>query len=167
MRIFSKLMNSQSQYREGCWYGNNTICKTITDINKIVYYADKYGAIKEKQQRKVIIIADMIVSGQKNGPLNPMPKDVGIIAVGTNPVCFDETIAKLMGFDACKITSIMNARQTAGKRHCLVADEQIPILYSNKDIYNNKKLDEIHKNDVLHFEPTDGWKGHIEIDNNI
>ena len=85
MRIFSKLMNSQSQYREGCWYGNNTICKTITDINKIVYYADKYGAIKEKQQRKVIIIADMIVSGQKNGPLNPMPKDVGIIAVGTNP----------------------------------------------------------------------------------
>ena len=55
--------------------------------------------MQKKPQRKVLIIADMIVSGQGNGPLNPHPKNVGMIVIGDNPVYVDETIAKVMDPD--------------------------------------------------------------------
>ena len=39
--LFNKL--KRDTIEEGNWYGNNTISKTIVDINKILMYADKDG----------------------------------------------------------------------------------------------------------------------------
>ncbi|SFB14023.1 hypothetical protein SAMN05216587_11543 [Selenomonas ruminantium] len=48
------------KYWNGSWYGNDTIWRTIADLNHILYYANKEGKLQEKRQRKVLIVADMI-----------------------------------------------------------------------------------------------------------
>ena len=155
-------MKNKSKYREGCWYGNNTICKTIADINKIVYYADQNGEMQKKPQRKVLIIADMIVSGQGNGPLNPHPKNVGMIVIGDNPVYVDETIAKVMGFDSRKIPTLQLIKKTTGKKYSLLEKDEEILIRSNTN-YDGKRLDEIVMENIDAFEPASGWKDHIEL----
>ena len=49
-------------YKNGAWYGNHTINKTIVDLNKIVRYANKSGQMCDTPQRKVLIVADMTVA---------------------------------------------------------------------------------------------------------
>ena len=67
---------------EGSWSGNHTISKTIVDLNKILLYADKNGNIQLERQRKLLNIADMIISGEKEGPVAPSPKYVGYLVLG-------------------------------------------------------------------------------------
>lgn len=132
-----------AKYSEGSWWGNHTISRTIVDLNKILFYADKNGKMKNTPQRKVLIVADMIVSGEKEGPVAPSPKNVGIVASGVNPVCFDRVIAALMGFDIKMIPTLQTASKVKGKYD----------LLTSLDFITDVKLD---------FIPTKGWKGHIE-----
>lgn len=95
-------------YSEGSWYGNDTIWRTISDLNKIVLYADKQGIMREQKQRHIFHIGDMVISGQKEGPLLPAPVDAGIILMAEDPVLFDRTVCGLMGFSYQHIPSIEN-----------------------------------------------------------
>lgn len=150
-----------NRYSEGSWYGNHTISRTIADINKLVYYAGKDGVLQDAPVRSVFIIADMIVAGEKEGPLAPSPKNVGIIAAGFNPVCFDEAIASLMGMDIHQIPTLQSVR-AINDLYKLVNSDQQPIFVSNDSALNEKHLQDLRQKDLLHFIPTDGWKGHIE-----
>ena len=148
-------------YREGNWYGNDTISKTIVDLNRIVQYADKNGVLQANRTRKMIIVADMIIAGEKEGPVAPSPKELGIIAAGTNPVCFDEIIATLVGFDYHKIPSITRARE-ANQRYALVDQEVKPVVASNLPDLNGSHLEQIPLIEDFILIPTSGWKSHIE-----
>lgn len=148
----------KDRFQEGSWYGNDTIWRTILDINKIAFYADKNGVIQNKKQRKMLIIGDMIVSGEGEGPLMPSPKNVGIIAIGTNPVCFDEVISTIMGFDYRFIPSINNARKITDELE-LVDLKLNSIVNSNYSYWNNKLINDI-KDKTFYFEPSEGWKGY-------
>lgn len=152
IRAFSK-----DPYFEGSWYGNNTISKTIIDLNKIIFYADKNGEMKDKKQRQYFIIADMIISGEKEGPVLPSAKNVGIIAMGDNPVCFDEIIAKLMGAKIECIPTLTQARKSKSK-YKIVSRECTPKCLSNNVLWNHKTLEQIEEDALLYFEPTSGWK---------
>lgn len=142
--VFLKIGNNQ--YSEGSWYGNSTICKTIVDLNKITLYADKNGNIQNSPQRKMLIIADMIISGEKEGPVCPSPKEVGLIAAGTNPVRFDDHIARLMGFNPDNIPTFVLAKKQT---------DELPLLSNDFDYLLPQRN--------LHFEATAGWKGHVEL----
>lgn len=152
-RIFCK-----DQYYDGSWYGNDTIWRTILDLNKIIFFTDKYGNIQGNKQRKMLIIADMIVSGEGAGPLAPTPKNVGIIAMGMNPVSFDEAISAIMGFDPSLISTIRNARNI---KEYAFAEVNETIIKSNNPIYNLKRPHEITYKDSLKFKPTIGWHGYL------
>lgn len=151
-RILGKIIRVIMPYRdysEGSWYGNNTISKTICDLNKIVLYADKDGHMCDTKQRQIFIVADMIICGEKEGPIAPFPKKVGIIAMGDDLLSFDENMATLLGFDANKIPYLVNAKNIVGK-YKLLSDSEICF-------HNNEKLTPIN------LEPSIGWKGHIEL----
>lgn len=152
----------RNKYSEGSWYGNNTISKTVSDINKIVNYVDKNGTLHDTVQKKILIVADMIKAGENEGPVLPSCKECGIIAVGTNPVCFDETIATLMGFDYQKIPVITNARNIKGK-YKIVNDAQEAHIISNVKELNNKDITQLKNSELFNFIPTSGWKNHIEL----
>ena len=83
-----------------------------------------------------------------------------MILAGTNPVCFDEVVSTLMGFDYKKIPSIILA-QNAKDRLALINDETA-IISSNSSQYDKKTIDMLSKSDLLYFTPSEGWKGHIE-----
>lgn len=158
--IYLKL--TRNKFAEGSWYGNHTISRTISDINKIVMYADKQGVMREDKQRQMVIIADMIISGEKEGPVNPTPKKVGIVAVGDDPLLFDETITTIMGFDIKKIPTFERIRAYDGI-YKIYDRSDTAMIVSNKKVFDGKKPEEINKNDRLGYEATSGWIGHIEI----
>ena len=153
-------LKGTSKYQEGSWYGNNTISRTISDINKIVKYSDKNGIMQEAPQRKMLIVADMIISGENEGPVYPTRKPVGIIAAGSNPVSFDRAITALMGFSPNLIPTINVAENISGK-YKLASDGTVGYV-SNDPELDGKLWNEISRSQSLCFEPSSGWKGHIE-----
>ena len=142
---------------EGTWYGNETISKTIIDLNKIVKYADKNGLMTDVPQRKRLIVADMIIAGERRGPMSPTAKYVGAIAVGEDPVCFDESIAALMGADVAWIPTLRNARNALGDLP-LTQEGSVAVILSNKEDWNGKNWKEIEPNKTWNFRPIDSWK---------
>lgn len=162
-KLCSALVHSTGDgYAEGSWYGNHTISRTIADLNKIALYADINGAIQNHPVRRMFVVADMVIAGDKEGPVAPSPKEVGIIAAGSNPVCFDEVICTLMGFDIAKIPSLQCARSIQGKCE-IVGKGETPMIVSNDAMYNGKRPNELSKNALLQFIPTTGWRNHIEL----
>ena len=143
--------NSDEKYWEGSWYGNDTIWRTIADINKIAFYADKNGIIKKDIQRRSFIVADMIVSGEKEGPMLPKPVNSGIIAVGEDSLDFDKVICSLMGFNWRDIPTLSNVIRSENNKLTSTT------VKSNIDIWNNKEPDAIRENYPLMFQPTNGW----------
>ncbi len=154
-RVFSFAIDKigKGRYREGSWYGNDTIWRTILDLNKIILYTNKDGVLTSTKQRKIFNICDMIISGEKEGPLLPSDKKVGLIVAGYNQLNNDYIIAKIMGFEPYKIKYIKNGYKLKklkinDKKKFNVYDELGPI----KDMKKYNK----------HFIATDGWKKLLE-----
>lgn len=144
---------SGNNINEGSWYGNDTIWRTIYDLNKIVVNADKEGNIQQAHQRKMITIADMIVAGEKEGPLEPSAKYVGSIIVGTNPVCVDKVICSRMGFDWRKIPSIVKSQELFGNE-CQV--------FNGEKLTSLENLTKSSVNSIGKFRPSSGWRGFLD-----
>lgn len=162
---------SGEKYWEGSWYGNDTIWRTILDINKILLFADKNGTIRKEKQRRIFIVADMIVSGQKEGPLNPTPMYSGVIAMGQDALWFDRTICSLMGFDYKCIPALFN--EQLENADLPITENADCCILSNNELWNNKSIEYIRDNASLEFEPSYGWlkklgnRHHMRIINTI
>lgn len=151
--------------RSGNWYGNDTIWRTIFDLNKILLYTSVDGTMRDDNwinTKRYIGIVDGIRGGEGIGSYEPDPVDSKLIIVGTNPVAIDCCCAKLMGFDYMKIPSLYRAFDI--KRYKISNFNYDDIVVNSDDIKYNKLLKDISSEDVLHFEPHFGWKNHIEIE---
>lgn len=154
--FYLRKLNGEDSSLKGCWHGNDTIWRTILDLNYIVRYANKDGIICGDEQRKILNIGDMIVAGQHNGPLSPEPKCMGVILCSDDEVAFDLTICKMMGFDPNKMPLYKNIiLGYSWKKY------EIPnILLGNEK--KTETLIDIEFPNNWKFEPHDAWKGHIE-----
>lgn len=148
---------AKDRYYEGSWYGNDTISKTIVDLNKILFYSDKNGILHKERQRRYFIIADMVISGEKEGPVEPSAKDVGIIAMGEDPVCFDEAILKLMGAKKEYIHTMEHARNPKGNLK-ITERESYPVFISNVIKWDGKRPEDLTDDGLLYFLPAYGWE---------
>jgi uncharacterized protein (DUF362 family) len=156
---FSELFIERSKddpYFQGSWFGNDTISRTIVDLNKILFFANRDGKMKNDQQRKYLIIADMIIAGHKEGPVMPSAFDAGLIATGENPLYFDEVIAHLMGAYINKIPTIQRARKCLGK-YSFSSIDKSGVIVSNEEKWNGKRIKDLNDDDLLYFLPTSGW----------
>lgn len=152
-RIGRKLDTLEDKRKKfGMWYGNDTIWRTILDVNKIVYFANANGEICTDEQRKVLHFGDMLVCGDKEGPLQPAYKKVGGILFSDNPVSFDYCVVKLMGFDYQKFPTLINAMEDLELNQEMIEEIR---LYSNNTEFN-RLVSEIKRN--FCFEPSSGWK---------
>ena len=159
-KLYDSLLNKgieqeNERYWEGSWFGNDTIWRTITDLNRILMYVDKRGAIQKTHQRKVFIVGDMIVSGQKEGPLEPVPIYPGVIAMGFDSLFFDRVVCSVMGFDYKKIPSLY-AKELLKRDLTISNSEEYEIVSNNKE-WNGRTCEYIVQNSSLKFEPTMGW----------
>ncbi len=86
-----------SGIRFGAWHGNDTIWRTILDLNRILLYADQEGFLQSAPRRKVFCMLDAILAGEEEGPMRPKDKHCGAILAGTNALVVDTIAAKFMG----------------------------------------------------------------------
>ncbi|MFX1501564.1 MAG: DUF362 domain-containing protein [Promethearchaeota archaeon] len=144
---------------EGNWIGNDTIWRTIADLNKILIYTDKNGQFTDKQQRKRLYFCDAVITGQSEGPLHPIPVKSGIIAGGFDPLMVDFALVNIMNIDYQKIPQISGLFNLKNYKISNYKPEDLLII-SNFTNWNNKKYDQIK--DYLSFIPSDGWKNIIK-----
>ena len=151
-RKTGKYLDKMNPSREkfGMWHQNDTIWRTILDLNHLIIYCDKDGKMSKTPQRRMINFGDMIVSGEKEGPLCPSYKFLGGMLFSDNVVEFDYILVYLMGF-LPKMFPVM--------RHALT-DEKLQItvpvfLRSNDELFNGY-VEKTKKN--FAFIPTEGWK---------
>jgi uncharacterized protein (DUF362 family) len=161
LRIVERLLKALSVNDdfEGSWYGNNTVWRTILDINKILFLADSAGRLHQVPQRKLFYLVDGIIAGEGEGPLESDDRPFGLLAAGENPLAVDLVMAWVVGFDYTKIPTLARAVEDSflWPKGRSVAD--LPVLMSRGE---ESSLGKIDLN--LQLEPTSGWKGHIERD---
>ena len=90
----------------------------------------------------------MIISGEREGPMAPIDKQVGYIVAGFNVINNDYIICKLMGFDPHKIKYI--------DRYIDKSGELPKCVFAN----TNTVIDDICKFEKK-FTPASGWKGYL------
>lgn len=148
--------------RSGNWYGNDTIWRTILDLNKILLYGSNNGNLLVDNwvnSKKYIGIVDGIYAGQGNGPMAPDKVYLKKIILGTNPVAIDCVCAKIMGFDYKKIPSISKAFEIKKYKLTNFNYNDIKILLDNNEEFSINNLD---KKYITFCNPHFGWKNHIE-----
>lgn len=144
--------------REGNWYGNYTLWRSILDLNRIALYADKNGRLRESAQRKIFTVVDGIIAGEGEGPLAAKPKKCGTLIVGFNNVGIDLVAATLMGFNYKNIPQIENSFRPMKYPLISAAFNNLRIILNGKEC----NLDNLKRTNLGFIAPV-GWKKHIEI----
>jgi len=151
--------------RSGGWYGNDTLWRTILDLNKILFYGNPDGSLRQDNylnRMPYVGIVDGILAGDGNGPLAPDKVEAGFLLLGSNPVAIDYVAAKIMGFDYKKIPVLLHAANC--KRYKIVDFTHDDVICEVND-GDGVIIDDIPKSVIRHFRAANGWIGHIETDN--
>jgi len=149
-----------TKIRAGGWYGNDTIWRSVLDLNKILLYADHEGIMRSRPQRKFFSVIDGIIGGEGDGPVLPTPKPCGVLLAGFNPLAVDICATRLMGFEYRRFAQFVKA----------VSLEKYPIMpYEVGTITCLSNVSEWHdilskEGSMLKFMPATGWEGKIEIE---
>jgi uncharacterized protein (DUF362 family) len=154
-----KLKPFKDHYEAGGWYGNDTITRTVSDLNKIIYYADRHGLMRQTPQRRQFFIVDGVVAGEQEGPLIPTPKHAGLLLAGYNPVEIDLVCSRIMGFDYRKMPVFTHAM--GSKKYPLFSGRPEDIEIASEGC---SKFDQVYSAYNCSFKPADGWAGHIEYE---
>lgn len=147
--------------RSGGWYGNDTIWRTILDLNKILFYYDENGCPKDPGTKKYYTIIDGVIAGEERGPLAAERKDCGLIIMADNPVASDIACAALMGFDYKKMPTLVKAFEIQEMPLCDFSPEDVTFV-SNDPNFDCKRAVDLSREESFAFKPYSFWKGHIE-----
>ncbi len=118
--------------RGGSWIGNDTLWRSILDLNTILFYADKNGDICSTPQRKYICVIDGVIAGEGGGPYSNEPLHANCVVVGFEPIGVDVAATQVMGIDYRKIPKIINAINR-NKHALLFANGRFDILFEGWD----------------------------------
>lgn len=150
---------SADQYLEGSWYGNDTLWRTVLDLNRLLIYSDRNGKISDKPQRACISIVDGIIAGEGEGPMEPESKMCGVIAAGKNPAAVDIVLATLAGFDYKKIPVIANSFMDMGFPLTSFEPDDV-IVHTENKMFSGLRPGKPFT--AFSLKPASGWVGHIE-----
>jgi uncharacterized protein (DUF362 family) len=134
----------------GGWYGNQTLWRTIYDINTLLFFADRSGQIKDTPQRRYLALVDGIVTAEGEGPLFGSTRHDGTLILGDDPIDVDACMALRMGFDPSRIPSIHRYTE-------LRSD----LCFSTYDGHRDFRAVGASP-PPRPFVPSIGWRGHIE-----
>jgi uncharacterized protein (DUF362 family) len=150
----------------GSWAGNDTLWRTVLDINAALFYFDPAsGQLGHEPRRdlRYMTIADGLIGGEREGPLAPTPAPSGFMAAAMNPVALDAVIGSLMGFDVIQLRQIVGAfdRNPLPLANFALDDIRVLGLGGVRDLSDIDQLDGFHQ-----FVPSHGFIGRIERKSN-
>jgi len=94
---------------EGSWHGNDTLWRTILDLNRAAIFGGNDGLLHEAPQRVVFTVVDAMVAGEGEGPMAPSPVPMGCLIGGSNPVAVDTAAARLAGWPESALRTLQGA----------------------------------------------------------
>jgi len=94
------------------WYGNDTTWRMVMDLNRIALFGKEDGTLSDVKQRQIYSLCDGIIGGQGNGPLEPVPLELGIIMLSNNNFLADIVAGELMKMKIEKIYLLSAANKT-------------------------------------------------------
>jgi uncharacterized protein (DUF362 family) len=100
---------------EGSWEGNDTIWRTVLDLNQVLFYADRAGRLRDTPQRRYLALVDGIIAGEGEGPLASTPRHAGLIIAGLDPALVDAACARAMGYGERSVAMIARALAGTGR----------------------------------------------------
>ena len=143
----------------GSWYGNDSIWRMTYDLNlAIIYGRSEGGALATDRQRITLSIVDGMVSGEGNGPLQPLPVDSGVLIGASNPFAVDFVVAQLMGFDYSKIPSLANHRRFPVREIGCFDPSGMIVNWDDRSYRGILSVPPLRN-----FLPAPGWRGHVEF----
>ena len=109
---FWKLTKPQKEHNLSAgWYGNDTTWRMVYDLNKIAKYGKNDGTLSEKPLRVIYSLCDGIIGGQGDGPLNPTPLPLGIIAFSDDSYLMDLIVGNIFRLNIDKIPLLKEAKK--------------------------------------------------------
>jgi uncharacterized protein (DUF362 family) len=140
----------------GAWYGNDTLWRMVYDLNLVVQCADGQGQLQRTPQRHYFTIVDGLVSGEGNGPLQPLPRETDWLIFGDDPFAIDAALCHFMGFQAGKVPVIARRRSFAG---CGWGQFEFDDLAVELDGQRTRVVDAPVN---FRFAPPPGWRNYVE-----
>ncbi len=141
---------------EARWYGNDTVWRTLLDLYRATFFADRDGRLCETPQRNHFCLMDGIIGGEGNGPLAPDPIAAGVLLAGLNPVAIDAVATSLMGYKVDVIPTISNALKALDGEQSFF--EGIEVIDDGTAVGVGEFLERRN----LNFEAHPEWKGRVE-----
>lgn len=146
----------------GGWHGNDTLWRTVLDINRAFLYFDRdaqrVGDTPRTDLRYLAVI-DGIVGGERESPLAPSPVSSGTMIASLNPLAADATATACMGFDVEKVTQIREGFQLAMLPLAAFTAADISIRGNTAA----RTLQDIYDQGLYTaFAPSEGYRGTIE-----
>ena len=152
---------ARDPYEEGSWYGNDTLWRTVLDLNRLLIYADRNGKMDDFPQRKVMTIVDAIIAGEGEGPMEPDAKACSVIVGGINPVAIDAVLATMIGFDY-KILPIVSKGFKLNDWPLINIEPEDIQIFSEDSRIKSIKIGKPFREFCL--KPPSGWFGHVETE---
>lgn len=147
------------QVRNGTWHGNDTLWRSVLDVNRIVLFGRPDGQINQGLQHSYLSVVDGIVAGEGNGPVMPQERHCGVLLAGFDPVAVDICAARLMGFDYKKIPHLRWALRDSPWALSEFGAEDITC---RSNVPDWREIPSTARGLILNFKPPDGWSGHME-----
>lgn len=143
----------------GSWWGNDTLWRTILDLNRVLLYARADGTLAEQQQRQTFAVVSVGTGGQADRPeLSNSASE--LIVAGPSFTAVDLVCAKLMGFDWRRIPHVAH----------VFDDHDLPLVdftYEEIAVRSeigafDRRLVDIDRQDCRAFPSPVGWAGWLE-----
>jgi uncharacterized protein (DUF362 family) len=147
--------------RDANWFGNDTLWRTILDLNKILRYGNATEGLCSRPQRRYLAVVDGIEGSDGEGPTKGRRRADGVLLAGTDPVSVDKVGATLMGFDWSRFPHIARASQVT-PRYRLVDDQARDI----EVVARPARLagwDRMGRADSLAYRAAPGWVTRVEL----
>lgn len=136
------------------WYGNDTIWRTVIDIQTIAQYGfvngDGLGLLSDTIQRKVYSLCDGIIGGCGNGPLHPSPLPLGVVAFSDNPYAMDVVGGVFFSMNIDRIPLLKHAKkEISNSKITYIINGKESTLEMVKELSVNAQMPDgwIHYND--------------------
>jgi hypothetical protein len=145
----------------GSWHGNDTLWRTVLDINRAFFYLDRTTGLVLDAPAPVryLAILDGLVGGEKESPLAPSPVPSGCVLASLNPLAMDSAAAALMGFRHDRLRVLTEGFALSDLPLASFAHDDVQILSSEGSVALRTIFE---RRCYTPFQPSQGWRGYLE-----